>query len=118
MGQNNNRLPFSPKKYFIFAAAILTVVALIVLFRFSGPAPTVVQPQYDFKVSMPEEWQGGANIPENIISPDEAVAKAKQVNGYADEEILEVAAAYGENSGAWYWGVKTPRGTVTVKADR
>lgn len=54
--------------------------------------------------------------PEEITTPEAAVKRAFQVPGYSDEEILEVKPIYGDDGKIKYWSVKTPRGTVTVKA--
>jgi len=70
------------------------------------------------KVTMPEEWQGGANLPQGIISLEDAIAAAQRIEGYDNEPIISVEAAYGANGKIWYWGIKTPKGTITLKAER
>lgn len=59
----------------------------------------------------------GTDLPANIISPDEAMVKARAVPGYGNAVIVSLEMIYNAASHAWYWGVKTNAGlTVTIKA--
>ncbi|OGE85890.1 MAG: hypothetical protein A3J48_00955 [Candidatus Doudnabacteria bacterium RIFCSPHIGHO2_02_FULL_46_11] len=73
------------------------------------------------KISKTEEipfvGTGGA-LPENIITSEEAIAYVRSLAGYQSQTVLGVEMVYGPNGEEWYWGVKTNKGTVTVKAKR
>jgi len=58
----------------------------------------------------------GGEVPTDIITSDEAKAKALAIPGYADAKVLGVEMLYGPDGKQWYWGVKTDHGTVTVNA--
>lgn len=60
----------------------------------------------------------GGNLPENIISSQEAIARMRQIKGYENEPVLAVEMVYGPDGSEWYWGIKTPRGTVTINAKK
>lgn len=60
----------------------------------------------------------GGDLPQNIISAVEAVARARSIKGYENVQILGVEMIYGPDGKQWYWGVKTAKGTVTVRAAR
>lgn len=65
------------------------------------------------------EYNGtGAQLPESIISQQEAIEGVKKIFGYENAEISGVEAVYGKGTGTWYWGVKTSKGTVTVEAKK
>lgn len=59
-----------------------------------------------------------AELPPDIISQEEAVAQVRAMSGFKDIKILGVDAVYGPGTKTWYWGVKTSKGTVSVKASR
>jgi len=60
---------------------------------------------------------GGAALPADLISPDQAIAEVRAIPGYADANIASITIVYSANARAWYWGVKTTTGsTVSVKA--
>lgn len=64
------------------------------------------------------QFQGaGAEFPSNIISPEQAIERVRAIKGYESVDILAVEAIYGSKGKIWYWGVKTPRGVISVKAD-
>lgn len=57
----------------------------------------------------------GGELSEHIISAKEAIAKVHEINGYESEEVIAVELLY-DPKGFWYWGVKTSKGTVSVRA--
>lgn len=60
---------------------------------------------------------GGTALPTNLISPDDAIAEAHNVPGYANATIVSVELVYNAAGNRWYWGMKTATGaTLTVKA--
>jgi len=60
----------------------------------------------------------GGELPQNLLSSEEAIAKVRQIGGYENEPILSVEMIYDEGAKLWFWGVKTARGTVSVKATK
>lgn len=59
----------------------------------------------------------GATLPASIVSPEDALAKARAVPGYAGVNLVSMEMVYDANAHQWYWGVKTSDGrTITVKA--
>ena len=59
-----------------------------------------------------------ADFPANILSTDEAIKRVHEIRGYADVPILGIEAIYGPAEKAWYWGIRTPKGVVTIEAKR
>ena len=60
---------------------------------------------------------GGALLPANIISPDQALADARAVPGYGNATIVSLEMLYNSAAHQWYWGVTTSNGTtLTIKA--
>lgn len=59
---------------------------------------------------------GGAELPSDIISTDQAVQIVKGMKGFEDAKVFGVEAVYGSDEKVWYWGVKTDKGTVSVEA--
>ncbi len=57
-----------------------------------------------------------ADFPIDIISSDEAIKRVHEMNGYTHMPILGIEAVYGPAEKAWYWGVRTPKGVVTIEA--
>jgi hypothetical protein len=57
-----------------------------------------------------------AELPANTISQAEAVAMVRAMRGYEDVKILGIDMVYGAGVKTWYWGVKTSKGTVSIKA--
>ena len=102
--------------FMLLVALALVVMWAGILFQFRQFRVFIFVPQSTFQVISPAEWRGV--IPQNIISPEEAVVKALRVEGYETERVLVFEAVRGEEDDMWYWGVKTPRGTVTVKAGK
>lgn len=63
------------------------------------------------------EYSGrGAELPEEGISQRQAVQTVKNMDAYKDAEIYGVEAIYGPAGKVWYWGVKTSKGTVSIRA--
>jgi hypothetical protein len=59
----------------------------------------------------------GAPLPQNIISPDQALANGHAVPGYATSTIQSVQLIYNATAKQWYWAMKRSNGFVTsVKA--
>lgn len=62
-------------------------------------------------------YQGiGADFPVDLISPEEAIKQARQIKGYENVKIQGVEAIYGQGGKIWYWGVRTSKGVVSMKA--
>lgn len=59
-----------------------------------------------------------ADFPTDIISEEEAIARVHQMKGYENEKILGIETVYGPAEKAWYWGVRTAKGVVTVEAKK
>lgn len=75
----------------------------------------------DFKVISTNEMSyksTGADFPVDIISADEAIKKVRAIRGYENETILGVEAVYDVKGKVWYWGVRTPKGVVSVEAKK
>jgi len=115
------------RKFLIFAVLILVAIAAGTFVRFLSEKITSVPegriafegPFADtFEVVTPEEWQGGANLPEDVLPPGDAIARVRKIPGYENETIFSAEAVYGSGGEIWYWGVKTSKGVVTVKAQK
>ncbi len=60
---------------------------------------------------------GGTALPANLISPDQAMATARTIPGYANAAITSVELIYNAPAKQWYWGVHTSGGvTLTINA--
>lgn len=59
-----------------------------------------------------------AEFPADIISEQEAIKRVHEIKGYEHAPILGIEAVYGPVEKAWYWGVRTPKGVVTVEAKK
>lgn len=59
-----------------------------------------------------------ADFPADIISEEEAINRVHQMKGYENEPILGIETVYGPAEKAWYWGVRTAKGVVTVEAKK
>lgn len=61
----------------------------------------------------------GAEFPaDDLITPEEAVRQARAIAGYEEATVEGVEAVYGAGGKIWYWGVRTDRGLVSIKARR
>lgn len=60
----------------------------------------------------------GAELPGDLITADEAIAKVRRIGGYENEPILSVEMIYDQGAKLWFWGVKTARGVVSIKATK
>ena len=60
----------------------------------------------------------GAELPENLISQEEAIAYVHGLTGYEKEAILGIEIYYNKDAKEWRWGVKTAKGIVSFKASR
>jgi hypothetical protein len=58
----------------------------------------------------------GGEVPSNIISSEEAINIFHAIKGYETEPIISIEMIYGPDGKQWYWGVKTAKGTVAIKA--
>lgn len=59
----------------------------------------------------------GAALPQNITTPDQALAAGHAVPGYAKVPIESVQLVYNGTAKQWYWAMKTASGfTITTKA--
>ena len=73
----------------------------------------------DYKVIDAQEiaYSGqGGEFPQTILTPEVAVARAHAIAGFGDVTVNGVEAVYGPAKHVWYWGLNTPKGTVTVEA--
>lgn len=62
-------------------------------------------------------WYGeGGVAPERLLTSEQAIQKVLQIPGYETVTILGAELVYGPSGEAWYWGVRTERGVVTVNA--
>jgi len=53
-----------------------------------------------------------------IIPLEEAIANMHSIFGYENEIVTEVEAICGPGGLTWYWGLRTSKGSVTVKANK
>ena len=60
---------------------------------------------------------GGA-LPSDLVTKEEAIAKVQAIPGYENAQISGIEMIYGPDGKQWYWGVKTERGTVSIKATK
>jgi hypothetical protein len=58
----------------------------------------------------------GGEVPSNIISSEEAINIFHAIKGYETEPVISIEMIYGPDGKQWYWGVKTAKGTVAIKA--
>ncbi len=61
-------------------------------------------------------YESGAELSSEIITPEEAARRVREMPGYGDVPISKVNAIYGSGTEVWYWGVHTLKGVVSVKA--
>ena len=59
----------------------------------------------------------GVPMPSNAKTIDEAIAEVRAMSGRADAHIEGVEALSNED-GVWYWGVRTGKGTISVKMEK
>jgi hypothetical protein len=59
-----------------------------------------------------------AEFPADVITPAVAIAQVKAIPGFADAKILGVEMTYGAAVKTWYWGIRTDKGTMTIKAEQ
>jgi hypothetical protein len=64
---------------------------------------------------IPFYGQGGVP-PADSLTAEQAIEKVLKIKGYENEKIISVEMIYGPDGSQWYWGVKTAKGTVTIKA--
>ncbi|MEI7741592.1 MAG: hypothetical protein WCJ29_03740 [bacterium] len=60
----------------------------------------------------------GGEVPSNLIGSDEAITKVLSIKGYEEAKIFGVEMIYGPDGKQWYWGVKTDKGVVSIKATK
>lgn len=73
----------------------------------------------DRRIATTEEIQysrKGSAIPENLIPSDQAADYVRTMKGYENEQILSVELLYESKVNTWFWGVKTSKGVVAIKA--
>lgn len=58
----------------------------------------------------------GAEFPQSIMSEEQAIARVHAIQGYESASVIGIEAVYGPKEKLWYWGVRTPRGVVSVEA--
>lgn len=58
----------------------------------------------------------GSPLPVNIISSQDAIAYVRTLKGFATTTIISVELTNSTDGNEWFWGVKTARGTVSIKA--
>lgn len=57
----------------------------------------------------------GAEFPNDITSEEDAIREMRALAGYEDAPVLGVEAVYGPSGKVWYWGIRTPKGVVSVE---
>lgn len=75
---------------------------------------------YDRKIISAEEVpyvRMGAKLPDNLITSQEAIAMMREIKGYENLAVESVELVFGDDQ-KWYWGIKTARGTVSIKAEK
>lgn len=77
----------------------------------------IVDKQITSAAETPLMLEGG-ELPADIISSEEAIAKVRKIKGYENEKIESVEMIYGPDGQQWFWGVKTGRGVISIKATR
>lgn len=60
----------------------------------------------------------GAQVPQDLISQQEAIAYVHSLKGYENQPTLSIEMYYNKDANEWRWGIKTPKGTVSFKASR
>lgn len=63
-------------------------------------------------------YQEGKDLPPNLISSEEAVAKFKGMAGYQNLRVISQELVYNEAAKKWRWGIKTEKGVVSVEAEK
>lgn len=58
----------------------------------------------------------GAAVPADLPPAEAAVAQLRSIKGYETAAVAGVELIYGPDGQAWYWAIKTDKGTVTIKA--
>jgi len=64
---------------------------------------------------IPYTRKGGA-VPENLIPSQEAAVYVRSMKGFESEKIISVELIYESKVDTWYWGVKTSKGIIAIKA--
>jgi len=59
----------------------------------------------------------GSDAATELITPEEAIKKAEEVRG-KKIEVLGVEAIYNQDANQWFWGIKTPSSTISIKASK
>lgn len=62
--------------------------------------------------------QGGAEFPQNSKNESEAIEEMRKLSGFGDVSIHGVEALYNSEDHAWYWGVVTAKGTVSIRMEK
>lgn len=60
----------------------------------------------------------GATLPVNGKTESEAIAEVRAMPGRENVEILSVEARFDSVNKVWYWGVRTDKGTISVKMEK
>lgn len=58
----------------------------------------------------------GAAVPDNLIPSEQAAEYVRTLKGYENEQIISVELLYEAQAKMWFWGVKTSKGVVAIKA--
>mgnify|MGYP001559581377 FL=1 len=93
-------------------------------FIFTSPHPSMNNQGYVIEVRNQAvttthgmQYRGfGAEFPAFLLAQDIAIARVHQIKGYEREQITGIEAVYGPKEKTWYWGVRTPKGVVSVEA--
>lgn len=59
----------------------------------------------------------GSDAALDLITPAEAIKKAEEVRG-KKIEVLGVEAIFNQDANEWFWGIKTPSSTISIRASR
>jgi hypothetical protein len=63
-------------------------------------------------------YGAGGELPQNLLTSEEAISRVRQISGYENEPIISVEMIYDAPAKLWFWGVKTGKGTITVNAQK
>ncbi|MEK7123517.1 MAG: hypothetical protein AAB851_01330 [Patescibacteria group bacterium] len=61
----------------------------------------------------------GADLPENgLIGDEEAIKKLREISGYESATVQSVELIPSADGKAWFYGIKTDKGVITLPAER
>jgi hypothetical protein len=63
-------------------------------------------------------YGAGGELPQSLLTSEEAIGRVRQIAGYENELIISVEMIYDAPAKLWFWGVKTGKGVVSIKANK